>query len=114
VNKGLSGVPFGGTQFYQSTLEPMQMLAQYRAGMPVVNHVFRPAQQFLPQGLSNFDYGAQYRAQQAALKPPAPVPLTPVNMFAGGPGGDGSPGGVGTDGGADGSGGAGGGGGGGK
>jgi hypothetical protein len=113
VNKGLSGVPFGGTQFYQSTLEPMQMLAQYRAGMPVVNHVFRPAQQFLPQGLSNFDYGAQYRAQQAALKPPAPAPLAPV-MFAGGPGGDGSPGGVGTDGGADGSGGAGGGGGGGK
>jgi hypothetical protein len=111
----VKSIPNGGTQFYQTTLEPMQMLAQYRAGLPVVNHVFQPAQQFLPQGLPAFDYGAQFRARQNALTPVVAA-ASRRDPFGGGagPGGDGAPGGVGTDGGADGSGGAGGGGGGGK
>lgn len=109
MNRGLLGIPDGGTQFYKTTLEPMQMLAQYRAGLPVVNHIFQPQQQFLPQGLDAFM--AMQRPQIARAKPGQGMPgqSAPVG-FMGGPGGDGSPGGVGTDGGADGSGGAGGGG----
>ena len=48
------GVIDGGTDFYRTTLEPMQMLQAFRAGQPVVNHIFRPAQQFLPQALPSY------------------------------------------------------------
>ena len=44
----------GGTDFYKTTLEPMQMLQAYRAGQPVTNHVWQPAQQFLPQALPTY------------------------------------------------------------
>jgi uncharacterized membrane protein YgcG len=101
----------GPARYYQTTLEPMQMLQAFRAGQPVVNHIFRPQAQFMPQGLPTY------------TPPPVAAPVSPfsplgqqVNVgglrpsgFGGGPGGDGAPGGVGTDGGADGSGGAGGG-----
>jgi uncharacterized membrane protein YgcG len=101
----------GPARYYQTTLEPMQMLQAFRAGQPVVNHIFRPQAQFMPQGLPTY------------TPPPVAAPVSPFAPlfgqpaansglrpgFGGGPGGDGAPGGVGTDGGADGSGGAGGG-----
>lgn len=103
------GLLNGGQQFYNTTLEPMQMLQAYRAGAPVVNHVFRPAQQFLPQGLPTYIPPTPIIAQAPRFDQQG---WLPGPDRSGGPGGDGSPGGVGTDGGADGSGGAGGGGGG--
>lgn len=104
--KGLLDSVGGPANYFNTTLEPMQMLQAYRAGLPVVNHIFRQQQQFLPQGLPS------YMPAAAALAQPrfqfGQSQAQGNGMYGGsGPGGDGSPGGVGTDGGADGSGGVG-------
>lgn len=99
-------------RYYDTTLEPMQMLHAYRSGQPVVNHIWRPSPQFLPQGLPAYVPPAP---AAPAMTMQAQQPFSGLSYaYGAGPGGEGSPGGVGTDGGADGSGGAGGGGGGGK
>lgn len=108
----------GPANYYNTTLEPMQMLQSLRAGQPVVNHIYRPAQQVMPPSLPTAPY--QQAPMQATGTPAvaqAPVtgwqsgtPTLGGGEWWAGPGGDGSPGGVGTDSGADGSGGGGGGG----
>jgi hypothetical protein len=54
----------GPANYYNTSLEPMQMLQAFRAGQPVVNHIFRQSQQFLPPALSGVDHGQQWRSQQ--------------------------------------------------
>lgn len=101
-------------KYYETTLEPMQMLQAYRTGQPVINHVFRPQAQFLPQGLPSFTPPPMVPQNPYLFPAPGQQQLSGGRLqngfVGGGPGGDGAPGGVGTDGGADGSGGAGGGG----
>lgn len=107
----------GPANYYNTTMEPMQMLHALRAGQPVVNHIYRQPGQFLPPSLPTTPQQAPAQSPTAPAIAQAPVTgwqpaATPAigndGSWWAGPGGDGSPGGVGTDSGADGSGGGGG------
>ncbi len=59
----------------EGTVNPLGMLQAYRANpFSLQTDVGRPAQ-FLPPALGNFDYGAQWRAQNA---PPPSRPAAPI------------------------------------
>lgn len=90
-------------------LQPLAMLQAYRAGMPMnqlqaINPYTARPTQYLPQALPSFDYGAQYRAQNAPAAPPVFTTQPMIAGGGGGPGGgDGSAASASSDGGQDGS-----------
>lgn len=102
--------PQAGRPAMTGGLQPLAMLQAYRAGLPMnqlqaINPYTPRPTQFLPQALPNFDYAAQFRAQQDAMNAAkaAPPQLSPIAVSGGPGGGDGSVGSVSSDGGQDGS-----------
>jgi hypothetical protein len=63
----------GPANYYETSLEPMQMLHAMRAGQPFVNHIYRPSQQILPPNVPSAPV-----TQYQPMAPIAEAPAAPV------------------------------------